>query len=265
MSGSKVKLSTKTTNGLTYSVTGSSAPKSDNLKGEFSVKGSIRDVTEERVQEVTLTTKLLTSSAPSAELSYERSDPLGRKVNISLLGSDGVAVVASEITQPKAGLSLSVDTLKLMANASIATAIAPVGYTSFAVIGAKGMFDLSEGTLSGGRFAASLFDGKESEVTVEVEGQADAGTLSYSHLVRPTTSVAASMRYARESGTATGIMGLVTKVDEMTALKAKVDSAGQAGLSLIQNLRANTKIIMSTSFNLSKFDTPKVGLSVAVS
>lgn len=265
MSGSKVKLSTRTANGLTYSMTGSSAPKSDNLKGEFSVKGSIRDITEERVQDVTLTTKLLTSSAPSAEISYERSDPLGRKVNLSFLGSDKLALLTSEIIQPKAGVTLSIDTLNLMANGSIATAIAPVEYGGFAVIGARGLFNLSEGTLSGARFAASMFDGKESEVTVEVEGQGEAGTLSYSHLVRPTTSVAASMRYTRESGTATGVMGLVTKVDEFTALKAKVDSDGQAGLSVIQNLRASTKIIMSTAFNLANFDTPKVGLSIAVS
>lgn len=265
MSGSKVKLATKTANGLAYTVTGSSAPKSDSLKGEFSVKGGIRDVTEERVQEVTLTTKLLTSSAPTAELSYERSDALGRKVNLSFLGSDALAVVTSEIIQPKAGISLTVDTLGLTANASVATAIAPTGYKSFAVVGARGMFNMSEGTLSGARFAASLFDGKESEVTLEVEGQGDAGTLSYSHLVRPSTSVAACMRYSRESGTAAGIMGLVSKVDEFSALKAKVDSNGQAGLSLIQNLRANTKVIMSTSFNLSKFDTPSVGLSISVS
>lgn len=263
--GSKVKLSTKTDNGLTYTLTGSSLPKSDNLKGEFSIKGTKVNYTKDRTQELSLGTTLFSSIPPMAEAGFELSDSLGSNVGITAIGSNSFALVTTKIIRPKLGIFVTLDALNLTANTSLASAIAPSGYGGYAVLGAKGLIDLSKGTVSDGRVAASLFDGKESEVTLEIEGQVNAATVSYSHLVRPSTSFAASMRYSKADASHVGAMGIATKLDPSNTLKAKLDTAGQAGLSIIQHVHPSTEIVFSTQFDLAKFDTPKVGLSVTLS
>lgn len=264
MSGTKIKLSTITSDGLTYTATGSSSSKSGDFKGELSAKAALRDINVHNLRDFTVTAKLPTDSTPLAEIKYDRKDVAGGKLSATFTGSEGIATASAEVVQPRIGLAFDADLLKRTVDASAAVAIAPGGYRRFIVVGARGLLDVAEGNASGSRVAASLYDGLESELTVEVEGKMDVTTVSYSHLVRPLTHVAASMRYLKGESTAVGIMGISTKVDDAVMVKAKVDTSGIAAMSFIQTARANTKVIMSTQFDVTKFDSPKVGLSVTL-
>lgn len=264
VSGTKIKLSTVTPDGLTYTATGASSSKSDDFKGELAVKASLRDANIYHLRDFTLTAKIPTDAKPLAEVKYDRKDVAGGKLSATFTGSDGLAIASVEAVQPRIGLAFDADVLKRTVDASAAVAIAPVGYRRFVVVGAKGFLDIAQGNISGSRVAASLYDGLESELTVQVEGKLDVTTVSYSHLVRPLTHVAGSMRYEKGGSNAVGIMGISSKVDDAVTVKAKIDTTGKAAMSFIQTARANTKVILSTQFDVAKFDSPKVGLSVTL-
>lgn len=264
MSGTKIKLSTITSKGLTYTATGASSPKSDDFKGELAVKANLRDANVFHLRDFTVTAKLPTEATPIAEVQYDRKDVAGGKLSAVLTGSDGLATASVEAVQPRIGLGFDADILKRTVDASAAVAVAPVGYKRFVVVGVKGLLDIAQGNISGSRVAASLYDGLESELTVQVQGKLDVTTVSYSHLVRPFTHVAGSMRYEKGGSNAVGIMGVSTKVDDAVMVKAKIDTSGMAAMSFIQTARANTKVILSTQFDVAKFDSPKVGLSVTL-
>lgn len=264
LSGAKVKLSTKVGNGLSYTVAGKTTPKSDKLEGEFVIKKSILHTKNDQIQEVKLQAKLLSNTVPVAEALFEQRDALGQKFSVTLVRGESLATASTEILQSKIGISVLADILKSSASASVTTAVVPSAFEGFLVFGARGDFDLSKSSMSNNRFAASVFDGRESEINLEVEGKADACSLSYSHLMRPSTSFAATMRYSRASSSHTGTMGLVTRVDESSILKAKIDTSGQVGLAFILSAMCNTKIVTSTDFNVAKGNSPNFGLSVTV-
>lgn len=264
MTGTKIKLSSKTVDGITYTASGASSSKSSDFKGELSVKACMRELDLYNLRDVTLTAKLTSDAAPKAELKYDRKDVAGGKVGVTLTGSEGLATAAVEFVQPKIGLAFDANLIKRTVDASAAVAIAPVGYRRFIVLGAKGLLDVNKGSVSSSRVAASLYDGVESELTVEIEGKGESATVSYSHLVRPFTSVAGSMRYKKGNSEAIGTLGISTKVDDAMTIKSRLDTTGSAGLSFIQSVRPNTKIIMSTQFDVVKFDAPKVGLSITL-
>lgn len=256
MTGNKIKLSSKTHDGLSYVVSGSTSEKSDDLSGELSVKA--------KYKEAVLTAKLFTTGSPTGEIKHERVDPLGRRTSVTLTASEGKATAKAELLVSRMGMAMDTDLLKREVLASAAAAIAPAVYAGFVVVGVKGLFNLRDGSLSNTRVAASLFDGRESELTVEVEGKAKAGTVSYSHLVRAGMSVAGEMKYTRETGKAVATLGTAMKLDNVTAVKGKLDTTGLAALSYIQSIRPNTKVVMSTSFDVTKFNTAKVGLSLTL-
>lgn len=254
--GNKVKLSSKTEDGVTYTVSGTTSEKSEDIVGELVLKAQQKGAT--------LTATLLTDSIPVGSLKYEQIDPVGRRSSVSVTGSESVAIGKGELVTSRMGLEMDVNFLKREVVASVAAAIAPAAYGSFVVVGAKGMFNLREGELYDGKLAASLYDGRESEFTVEMEGKGNVTTASYSHLVRPGMSVAGHMKYNKDSGDAVTTLGGAFKLDAVTILKGRLDTTGMASLSYIQTVRPNTSIVLSTSFDVTKFETAQVGASLTL-
>lgn len=256
VSGKKIKLTSKTSDGLSYTVSGATGEKSNDLIGELNVKV--------KQKAATISAKLLTNADPTGEIKYERSDAQGPQGNVTLTASRAKAVLKSEVMLSRAGIQLQIDALKREVVTSVTGALIPALYPGFIVFGAEGMLQVNEGTISNTKLAASLFDGRESEIMVEIEGKGEVASLSYSHLVRPGLSVAGKMRYSGETKNAVADMGMALKLDGGTTVKGKFDTNGTAALSYIQMVRANTKMIMSSSFDLARLDSTKVGLAITI-
>lgn len=256
VSGTSIKLSTTTSEGISYTVSGKQDTKGDTLNGELTTKFSHCGAT--------ITGKLGTNLEPSTELNFKRTID-GVNTNVTLKGGQEIVTGTAEVQLSRAGFYVMGDALNKRGVLSAAVAVAPSRYDWFVVLGAHA--SLSKGESSVARkmsYAVSMYDGRECEVSAEVEPTSEMGTLSYSHLVRPGLSVAGRVNYSRESGDVLATMGLAKKLDGATTVKAKMDTKGLAGLSYIQEVRPKTKVIMSSAFDVAKFDTAKVGLSVTI-
>lgn len=256
-------MTSKTCDGVTYTVSGLSTSKSEDLIGELSVKAKLKGTT--------LSAKLLTDSdSPAGEIKYEREDPtFNRRASITFCASgkgDKIATKADLLTS-SIGLSVDADIINRCITTSATSTIAPSSFGSFVVIGAQGLFDLTEGSVSGSKVSASLFDGIQSEVNVQCTGvpnKPECIVTSYSHLVRPGFSVAGNITYKNESGSAVAAMAGALKLDGATTIKGKLESSGLTSLSYIQKVRPHTEVVLSSTFDVTKFETAKVGISVTL-
>lgn len=234
------------------------------MKGELTAKACIRDAVPGRVHDFTINAKLPTTGMPEGELCFERTDQTGRQLCLKFNGSDGLAVTNAEFFQPKLTLGVKADIIKRTIDASGTAFVTAAGKNGSLVVGARGIFDAASGSVSASAISASVNDGLKNEVTVEVKGKAEVTQVAYSHLLRPGFTLAGLLDYTKDSGAFGGQIGASAKVDDSITVKAKVDHDGNTGLSFIQSVNPNAKVIMSTAFNISKPDIPKVGLSVTL-
>jgi Eukaryotic porin len=210
-----------------------------------------------------LTTKFFTSGKGTAEL---KLDDLGvRGLNMTLLGGIGkdVGVGTVEFKHGPIGITAAVDYFGRAGDASIAAAYAPKGYSGFGVIGLVGKVS-SEFAREKLDLCLSYYDGEESECTLHVNDKATRGLMSYSHHVRPGFSVAGQFLYDQPKESSVLTMGCAARLDNCTVVKGKVDSRGEVSASYIQEIRAKTKLILSTKFDVSTLDSAKVGISLAL-
>lgn len=253
----KVKVASKTDDGFSYTITGAQGAKDESIDAEANAKL--------KVQGVAITGKLhTTSKEPTVEAKYETKDAQGRKYLVCGTAGRNLGTTYVEYTGGPLGLKIAADLLKSQMAASAALALTNNDYSGFAVVGAEAEYDLVDKQVSKLNYAISFFDGKESECTLHVLDQAKKGMISYSHHVRPGLSVGAQMIYDRASQATSLALGTAYRLDGVTTVKAKLDSQGSLALSYIQDIRSNTKLIMSTKFNTSTFDSAKVGFSLTV-
>ena len=167
-----------------------------------------------------------------------------------------------------AGLKVVVDSVRSNLYGSIALALTPSKYTGYVVVGAEGLYNYESKELSTQNYAVSYFDGRESEVSLHLVDKMSAGVLSYSHQVRQGFSVGAQMKKtienSEESTPATLEFGAAYSLDGATKVKCKLNSEASLALSYIQDIRSNTTLIMSSSFDLNKLEASKMGLSLAI-
>lgn len=241
-----------------------SESSSSPVKGELTAKACIRDAVPGRVHDFTINAKLPTNAMPEGELCFERTDQTGRQLCLKVNGSDGLAVTTAEFFQPKLTLGVKADILKRTVDASGTAFVTAAGKNGSLVLGARGIFDAASGSVSASAVSASVHDGLKNEVTVEVMGKAEETEIAYSHLLRPGLTVAGLLDYTKDSGKIGGQLGVSAKVDDYVTVKAKVDNDGNTGMSFIQSINPNAKVIMSAAFNITEPDIPKVGLSVTL-
>lgn len=253
----KLKVSSKTDDGFSYTITGVQNLKQDTIdaevNGKFKVKGA------------TLTGNLFTGGKlPTAELKYETLDSSGRKFTLCGTAGNDIAVASAEVLAGPIGVKGLIDTKNSNFYGSAAFALSSEKYDGFAVVGTEATYNTDEKQVMTSNYAVSLFDGKESECTLHVLDKAKKGMISYSHHVRPGFSVGGQMTYVRETKETALAMGTALRMDGATTIKAKLDSEGSLALSYIQDIRPNTTLIMSSMFNTKTFDSAKVGISLTV-
>lgn len=244
--------------------TSKSETQSSPVKGELTAKACIRDAVPGRVHDFTVNAKLPTNAMPEGELCFERTDQTGRQFCLKLNGSDGMAVTTAEFFQPKLTLGIKADFMKRTVDASGTAFVTAVGKNGSLAFGARGIFDAASGSVSASAVSASVHDGLKNEVTVEVKGKAEETEFAYSHLLRPGLTIAGMMDYVQDSNKFGGKLGISAKVDDSITVKGKVDREGNTGVSFIQTINPNAKVIMSAAFNITQPDIPKVGLSVTL-
>lgn len=258
------KLVSTSSDGSSYTIKASSpkgSDKADGLSGELSAKVKRGCIT--------LTGKLpvSSSSAATAEAKYEKKVPASgdskaRSVTAIATGGPSVAKLSTELIHGPASLTLDVDALAKVVVASSALAITPRAYSAYAVIGAQSTYSLTDASFSGTQAAISLFDGSASELSAQVEQGGDVIDVSYSHLARPNLKVAGIIHCDRPTQTASVAMATALALDKATTVKASVTTKGLAGLAYIQQIRDHTKLVLSTSFDVTKMDTAKVGAAL---
>lgn len=218
-----------------------------------------------KIKAATVTSKLFTGSKKgTVEAKYEIKDEKIGKTSLSTLLGQGIGSSAIEFEGGLVGLKVDADFITRDIASSVAITVSPENLIGFAVIGADGMISLDKREATRADFAISYFDGKESECSLHILDKARKGMVSYSHHVRAGFSVGAQMKYDRDSKATVLAMGSAHRLDGATTVKAKIDSEGTLALSYIQDIRSNTTLIMSSKFDVNKFESAKVGISLCV-
>lgn len=261
----QVKLTTKSTNGLSFTLNGKSTAKSTASTGELTMKKTTPSGAK-------LTTKLSTSKQPTFELQHDTLSPstaLKRSVTVTTNGTDALNIKAHTIA-PMFSISADADATQKTATMTTTAAYTPSKYAGFAVLGLSGKVAQS-GSVTQRKVAASLFDGAESEVHIEGKikdesvKQVGAVTVSYSQRVREGVSVAGSIeKVIGVEGSSEVSAVTAVKLDPVTMVKAKVSTTGSVGLVYAQQMRPHTHVTFASSFNAATMDAPKVGFSIVM-
>lgn len=217
------------------------------------------------VKGTTVTGKLYTSDKePTVEAKYETNDSQGRKVTVCGNAGRDVSNSYVEFSGGPLGVKFGADLIKSELAGSVALTLSNKDYSGFAVCGAETEYSYADKKVTKLDYAFSFFDGKESECTLHLLDKAKQGMISYSHHVRPGFSVGTQLIYVRESMSTSLALGTAYRLDGATTIKAKLDSQGALALSYIQDIRPSTKLIMSSKFDTTKFDSAKVGFSLTI-
>lgn len=252
----KLKVASTTDDGRTFTVSGSTNPKSGEIGADLAIK--------QKLGSRTLTTKLLTSGEATSELKLEKLGLEGLKTTLLFGVGRKVGVVTLEYAQGAVATTTAADYYDKKVKSSAACMLSTNKMRGFAVLGVESGYDIESGTVGAVNAALSYFDGQESEITVHVMDKGAKGKLSYSHQVRKDFAVAAEMMYNRAKDSALLTMGAAARLDGATTIKGKLNSSGELALSYLQVIRPNTKLTLSTTFDVKEMKAPKMGLSVAI-
>jgi hypothetical protein len=251
----KLKVKSTASSGISYAVEAEQQTAGDEVGGELYFE--IPFLGQK------LTTKFYTSGKGTAELKLDNTGVRG--LNATLLAGIGkdIAVGSVEFKHGPIGVTAAVDYFGLAGDVSLAAAFAPKGYAGFCVFGLVGKVS-SEFTREKLDLCVSYYDGEESECTLHVNDKATKGLVSYSHHVRPGFSVAGQFSYDQPKESSLLTMGCAMRMDNSTVVKGKINSGGELAASYIQEIRAKTKLILSTKFDLTTLDSARVGISLAL-
>ncbi len=212
----------------------------------------------------TLTTKLLTNGAATAELKLEKLGLDGLKTTMLFGVGQKKGEAKIEYASNTLALMATADYYSKKVKASATCRMTTNNMAGFAVLGTEAGYDVDKGEVNGVNSALSYFDGKESELTLHVLNKGASGKLSYSHQVKPDFAVAAEMTYNREKETTALTMGCASALDAETKLKGKLSSDGTLALTYLQLIRPETTLTLSTQFDVKEMKAPKFGLSLAI-
>lgn len=253
----KLKVSSKTKEGISYTVTGVQSSKDDSLAADIKTKATIQDCT--------ITGELFTNGKdPKVEVKYDSGNISGTTGTLAITVGPSVGLAKAEIRRGILGLVVGSDMLSSDVYGEVAMALMSKQFSGYAIIGGEAQYNTSENEISKANTAISYCDGSESEVALHLNDKMSRGIVSYSHYVRYGFSVGAQIEHSTITNETTMAMGSAYKLDGVTTVKAKVDSVGELGLSYIQRIRSNTTLIMSSVIDVNKIDITKVGISIAV-
>lgn len=253
----KLKLKSKTPDGISYEICGAQNSKTGQIDAEISATAKLKGVS--------LTAQAFTSGKmPNLEVEYETSDDQGRKATLSGVVGKGLRNCSAELLGGPVGAKFAADAMSTDLYGSLAVAFTSDKYEGFVIAGAESEYNVDSKKIGATNYGVSFFDGKESEISVHVSGSMKKTMLSYSHHVRQRFSAAAQIEHELQTKTTEVALGGAYKLDGATTVKGKVDMDGFVALTYLQDIRPNTKLVMSSKFDPRKLDSAKVGMSLTI-
>lgn len=246
-----------TPDGISYTITGVHNSKIEQIDAEISGKCKVKGVD--------FTGKAFTNGKlPTLEVKYNTTDAQGRKATLTGLFGKELRTGTAELLGGPVGVKIAGDAVSSDVYGSLAVALTSDKYDGFIIAGAESSYNINAKELGKTSYGLSLFDGKESEVSLHATNRMQKAMLSYSHHVRHGFSAAAQIQHDFPEKRTQIALGAAYRLDGATAVKGKVDMDGFVALTYLQDIRPNTKLIMSSKFDPSKLDNAKVGVSLTV-
>jgi voltage-dependent anion channel protein 2 len=277
------KLSVKSTtqNGVTYSVNGIQADNGS-IEADFGTKfklepANVGSILSGGASSNTISLKLFTSGVVSAETILEDvASVSGLKATLSGTVRDS-ANLASLSTEYVGHLMAFTSGINLFSSSSPAGAADAPSSTSSAtlngslVLGAEGLYvggeieyNASSSIISKYSGAISYSDKGESEILIALTDKAQCIRACYSHAISKRMNVAAEISYRRAVDIKLLTIGFKYVLDELSSVKAKVDSAGGLCMAYIQEIRPKTTFVLASKLNVNQLDKGghRIGLSL---
>ncbi len=160
-------MASTTDDGRTFTVTGETNSKTEDIDADLSVK--------QKLGPHTLTSKLYTRGYAQSELKLENFGLEGLKTTLLFGVGRKVGEATLEYGNGRVGLTASGDYYKKTMKASGAAILSTGKMRGFAVIGAESGYDVEKSEAGAVNAAVSYFDGKESEVYCACIGQGVKG------------------------------------------------------------------------------------------
>lgn len=258
---SKIKLSSSSGDGRTYTVSGVTDSKTQGVGCELAVK--------QKLGSRTVTTKLYTNGSCTSELALNTLGVKGLKGTVTG-GLGGKSKYAGKLQLefsgdgPVAAKSVT-DFYEKTIDSSASCTISSSKLRGFAVCGVQAAYNYGDKSLLGVNGALSYFDVGGSEITLHLMDKGTKGKISYSHQVNKGFAAVAEMIYVHETEDIPQMtMGAAAELNDNTTLKGKLNSKGQIALTCLQTVQPGTTLTLSTSFDVKKMEAPKMGISIAI-
>ncbi|KAF6004218.1 hypothetical protein CCYA_CCYA04G1241 [Cyanidiococcus yangmingshanensis] len=277
------KLSVKSTtqNGVTYSVNGVQT-ENGGIDADFGTKfklepANVGSILSGGATTNTISLKLFTSGVVSAETVLEDvANVSGLKATLSGTVRDSVnlASLSTEYVGHLLALTGGVNVLGSSSATSVADSSAPSStavLNGSLVLGAEGLslggeieYNVSTSVISKYGGAISYCDKGESEILLALTDRAQCLRACYSHAISKKMNVAAEISYRRAMDAKLLTIGFKYALDELSSVKAKVDSAGGLCVAYIQEIRPKTTLVIASKLNVNQLDkgSHRIGLSL---
>lgn len=257
-----IELKTKTMNGVTYTSSGVLNGETNVIDGGLSCKY--------KVSGASMTSKLTTAGQLTHESVLDNTGVKGLKLTIlGGVGCTQIVTATGEYVHPHVSSIIKADFL----NKPSITSSLTLGLNGVN-IGGQGKYDVDSKEIRNINGILN-YSNNEHEASIQILDKGKSSSVSYSHIISNDFSVAAEFMYgagsnggSEDTTTTTKLLTMGTKydVDDETCIKAKFNSAGSMWLCYVQEIRKNTKLTLSTMFDVRKMEKPShtFGLALAI-
>jgi len=240
--------------GATYTIDTAQNSLTGALGGELSIKGKLFNQL--------VNSKLHSSGKVSTEVTMDKLGVDGLKLILNAVTGVGLPNAASTKVEYVHKHVAVTGLLDILAGpvATLAIATGHAGLT----IGAETQVNLQSSVLNKYDVALSYADSKSSEITLSLLNKAGMVKTAYSHAVNKNVSVAGEVVYNLKDQSKLLTMGASMALDEVTTVKAKINTDGLVGVAYIAKIRPGTTLSLCSALNVKELDKgQKLGMQLA--
>lgn len=247
LSTTKVEVKTVASNGVNFTINSNQIPKSGAINSEF--KAQFNDFKNG------LNTTLSLNTANILGLKLELADKVmnGLKVELNNQFVPTTNVLNSQVTVSHKNPSSHARVFADLLNGPIFNADAVTVRDGF-LLGGEAGYNLKTGNVT--KYNASVGYGTpEFALTLQSHKSLNEFTTGFIHRLSLSTEVGVRAHYLTQSEKPVSMeVGVRHIIDSNTAIKTKIDSVGQIGLSLTQVLRPGLKAVLGASIDSTRLN-----------
>ncbi|KAI9296933.1 hypothetical protein K502DRAFT_363707 [Neoconidiobolus thromboides FSU 785] len=259
ISTAKLEFKTVASNGVVFTVNGNQTPKYGIINSELKMQFN------DYKNGLNITNTLNTANVLGLKVELNNKILDGLKVELNNRLTPSTNELSSQVTVSHKTHQYHNRLFADLLNGPIFNADGVYIHNGY-IFGGEAGYNLKTGFVS--KYNATVgYATPEYAVTIQSNKTLNEFTVGFLHRTSLTTEAGARVHYNVQSEKPVGIeVGAKHIVDKSTAIKAKIDTAGQLGLSLTHILRPGVKAIVGTSVNTSKLseDAHKFGFSLTI-